>query len=893
MIQDTSSKHRSTISLNGEWTFTTDPDNRGLEDGWPTSDANWPDTEPVNVPHSWQETDLYREYTGVAWYRHKFECNTITDESRSFIRFGAVDYEATVWVNGSRVGTNREGYLPFEFEVTDVIEDGKNTVIVRVDDPKDISEIPHGKQAEPWYTRVSGIWQGVKLEQRPPIYVSDVRITPDVHEDVATFDVTTTAGADTTEWCTKITVTKNGDKIVEEGCDLAGGTGNCIVSIPDPEYWTPESPSLYDITVQLLEDGVVVDEYEEYFGMRTIDWDGEQLYLNGERYYIRGALDQAYYPETLYRPFEDDIFEREVRLAKDLGFNLIRKHIKPAHPEFIETADRIGVLVWEEPANPTIYTERSKHEVREQLKRLIERDYNRPSVVIWSIYNEEWGIGLDQQDYSDHPGRLWNDPEKQKFLTNLYEEAGEWDPTRPICDNSGWAHVATDINDYHRYFVSPDRAEPWREDLTHIVDHPADNYAVENTPASDAPILISEFGTWGLCDIPRLRERYSGDPPWFSHDFLDDPLKRPAGVDERYESTNLPDVFNGYSDLAAAWQARECASVTDIIETMRTHDGIAGYVITEFSDIEWEFNGILDHWREPKRFANEFAVVNDNLLVVIKPETHVVTAGERLTVDFIIVNDTGEQVTGTLRWEGFGENSSQSIVIDDFGTTKIENAMTVITPTNLETGLNHLEVAFEAQERTVTNKEPLVAVQPEDTDGRTVYAEGELARRFADAGIAVTDALTDADIVVATTIDDEVGSFVEEDGGTAILVPAEDGQMRDESTFTYRSLPAAESWNLVASLMYQNSDLVNDLCPSARVGWAFEGIFPHEMATNLTADDVVHVGSVEGWIANWSSPLVVRDRGEGQVCSCTFRVTATYGKHPTATLLINRLIRNL
>jgi hypothetical protein len=882
---------RVTTRLYGEWSFTTDPDDDGEERGLQDPTAEWPaDAETVTVPHSWHEDETYREYTGTTWYRRTVEYDGSGD--RVFLRFGAVDYEATVYVAGEQVGTNRDGYLLFEVEVTDAISPGENTVAVAVTDPEDLNEIPHGKQGRPWYTRSSGIWQSVTLESRPATFVADVKARPDLDDDSVVVDITIDDPTDDIE--AVVTVRRDGDDVATATCDVADGDGECTVPLDDPDYWTPDDPVLYDLVVELRSDGGgIVDVHEDYFGMRSVNVDSDRLYLNGDPLYVRGALDQAYYPDTLYRPFDDDLFEYEIRKAKELGFNLLRKHIKPAHPDFVETADRLGILVWEEPANPDLYTDRSKAEVRNQIRGLIDRDYNSPSVVIWSLYNEEWGIGLDQVDYSDHEGRLWNDEEKQDYLTELFHETRELDPTRLVCDNSGWAHVASDLNDYHEYFVSPDRHAAWKDDLDDIVANPGDNYAVENTPAEDAPILISEFGTWGFPDLPKLRDHYGGDPTWFSHDFLDDPLKRPEGVDERYERTNLPDVFDGYADLAEAWQARESDSLKGVIEQMRTHEGIAGYVLTEFSDIEWEFNGVLDYLRDPKSFAGDFATVNDEVLVAIEPERHVVAPGEAVSVDVHVVNDTTDSLDGVLSWTGAAEDSSRPVSVDGFGATTFESVLTVAPSIGTETGTYSVEASFDGAGQTVANSEPIAVVDPEDSGGKTVYSTAPLADALDANDVTVTGDLADADVAVVTDLDADVSAFVKR-GNAAVVVPESDGRMTPNDRFEYRNLPAGESWNLVASLLYQDGDLLADLCPDARVGWSFEDLFPHDLVTNLdAAADDVHVGSVEGWIANWSSALLTRKHGDGRLCCCTFRVTDAYGEHPTATTLINRLIRTL
>ncbi|WP_136689508.1 glycoside hydrolase family 2 protein [Halorhabdus amylolytica] len=899
-MDESADQLRDSVSLDGTWQFLADPEDDAGTPDLADPDVTWPgDAHEVTVPHAWQEDDRYRDYTGTAWYRTTVDVDGFNE--RAFLRFGAVDYEATVYVDGREVGSNREGYLPFEVEVTEALSSGETVVAVRVTDPEDLSEIPHGKQGDPWYTRVSGIWQSVTLQTRPETFVDDVKATPDLSDDTVTVDVTVAGGGQPAgDLDAEVTVRKDGRDVAAKTCDVASGDGTVTLSIPDADYWTPDQPELYDVVVELLADDSVLDRYEDYFGMRSVSTDDERLYLNGEPLYLRGALDQAYYPDTLYRPFDDDLFEREIQMAKDLGFNMLRKHIKPAHPDFVEAADRLGILVWQEPANPTIYTERSKREVREQLQGLIDRDFNSPSVVAWSLYNEEWGIGLDQEDYSDHDGRLWNDEEKQTYLTELYHEAKEWDPTRLICDNSGWAHVATDLNDYHEYYVSPDRHAAWEQGIDEIIDDPGDNYAVENTSASEAPILISEFGTWGLPDLPKLREHYGGDPSWFDHDFIDG-LKRPAGVDERYEGTDLPSVFDGYDDLAETWQRREAVSLKGVIEQMRIRDSVAGYVVTEFSDIEWEFNGILDYLRDAKSFTDEFARVNDDLLVVVEPESRVVGPGERASIDVHVVNDTGDPIEGQLHWRSVDDGSEtgevldegeRSVSVDGFGTTSFEAITAVEAPADADTGPRSIEVSFENGDRRVSVEEPVVVVAPESTGDRAVYTSGDLAEALAENGHTVVGSVDDADIALVTEVTDDVSAFVEA-GGTAIVVPDEDGRMHSNDTFEYRNLPAGESWNLVASLLYQDSELLADLCLDARVGWAFEDIFPYDLADPDASTDTVHVGSVEGWIANWGSPLVVRNYGDGRLCSCTFRVTDTYGSHPTATTLLDRLVREL
>lgn len=910
---------RSSRSLNGQWQLRRDAEDVGTAEAWYDT-TEWPDDSDrfsVSVPSAWEETDELRDYTGVVWYRRSVDIDSVPEGKRLFLRFGAVDYHATVYVNGTECGDHRGGYLPFEVDVTDALEAGENVVTVRVDDPEDISEIPHGKQGEPWYTRISGIWQAVTLETRPQIRVSDLKVTPDIDDDVAHVEFTTVAE---THMSRKLDATvrieHEGDLVAQTSCQVEADAQTAVsVPIPDAVYWTPDQPALYDVEIELSTDGETVDSYEDYFGMREIEHVDGELFLNGEPLYVRGALDQGYYPETLYRPFDEDLFEKEIRTAKDLGFNLLRKHIKPAHPEFLELADEIGILVWEEPANPSRYTERSRTEVRQQLRDLIDRDFNHPSVVVWSLYNEEWGIG-----HADDEPFIWDDEHKQEYLAEFYETAKRWDPTRLICDNSGWAHVATDINDYHRYFASPDRSAAWGDDLDAMESHPEDNYAATYTDPESTPVLVSEFGMWGLSDTEALTEFYGGEPDWYNHPFLtasgesvnerqvhlESNLRSPAGFEKRFEETMLSETFDGLSELAEVWQWREYHSIKDVIEQMRVHDGIAGYIITEFSDIEWEFNGILDYRREEKAFHDEFAAINNDLLVVADLDRHTVWGGHEIDAAVTVVNDSPETYRGTVDWALVADATGETVDEGQFDVAVDAHAKSrprtveALTPPTAETGTYSLEVTFRSESTdqnepaTRSNHEPVTVVEPERTPNHdvTVFVqENYLADRLIGSRHDVTRELSDAvDLVVASTFDDAIRDYAEA-GGTVLLMPRLHEETPADDLFEYRELPQGEDWNLCSALYTHDSPLISDLTGSKRLDWAFEDIYPNALVEDLDAErDEIHVEYVQGWIANWASPLVTRAVGDGQVCVTTFPLGQAHGEHPVGTVLLERLI---
>ncbi|WP_266082281.1 glycoside hydrolase family 2 protein [Haladaptatus caseinilyticus] len=885
--------YRTKRSLNGAWEFALDPDDNGLDDDWFVSDADWPERTTVEVPHAWQEREAYLDYTGVAWYRRRIEIPETDADERTALSFAAVDYEATVWVNGEEIGSHRDGYLPFEFDITDESHAGENWVVVRVFDPDDIEEIPHGKQGKPWYTRVSGMWGDVEIRTRPKTRTTSARVTPHLDTDTAEVELTVETADESRDLSAAVAATSDGETVAETATELGDSDPTVELDIENPRYWTPESPHCYDLTIYLCADGEIVDRYEDYFGMRSFEVTDDRFLLNGEPLRLRGALDQGYYPETLYRPFEEGLFEREIRIAKDLGFNMLRKHIKPAHPDFVEAADRLGILVWEEPANPSVYTERSKREVRDQIRALIERDYNSPSVVAWSLYNEEWGIG---GHYEEGEESLWTDEEKQQYLAELYETVREWDSTRPICDNSGWAHVATDINDYHRYFVSPDRTDAWGDDLDHIIAHPADNYGATETDPDESPIVISEFGTWGLFDVDAFRDRYGSEPSWFDHDFFDDPIKRPAGIDSRFENSFLSSVFDGYEDLAAVWQEREFVSIADVIGQMRTREDIGGYVITEFSDIEWEFNGLLDYYREEKAFCDEFASVNGPIMLRLEPHSRTAWSGDEIPIDVVVVNDTADPIEADISWEAFNAAGTMTASVDSASIERITDAFTVST-FGMSDFTDEVTATLKTSIETVTTTERLWVLDRTSAanDGVTALVRGAISPNVAaaDNGIATQHELNeDIDVAIVTEVNDSVRAFAE-DGGNVLLVPGSDGTMADESPFEFRELPVTESWNLVSSLFYSDSELVGDIVTDRRLGWAFDDLYPYAVVTGIEESDDVHVGYIEGWLVNEGSPLLTRQFGAGTITACTFRVTETYGNHPTATILMSNVIEKV
>lgn len=375
-------------------------------------------------------------------YRRTFSLPEGFVQGRVLLHFGAVDQDCTVRLNAATLGTHRGGYLPFTFDITDHLQ-GVNELQVVVSDPSDTALGSRGKQVlQPggiWYTAQSGIWQTVWLESVPEIHVRDLRIEPGL--DHVQITVETSATADCTVEVAGVSTT------------IASGTRTRI-DIPDPQLWTPESPHLYGIRIRVGEDNVA-----SYTGLRTTEVRNGQLLLNGHPYFHAGVLDQGYWPDGLYTPPSDDAMVFDITTAKDLGFTMLRKHIKIEPLRWYYHCDRLGMLVWQDMVNgghpyrrwvqqpPAVAPVRFKDshyawfgradaegraEWLEEMRQTIALLHNSPSIVVWVPFNEGWG---------------------QFDANRVAAEVRRLDPSRPVDHASGWHDQhGGDFRSLHVYF---------------------------------------------------------------------------------------------------------------------------------------------------------------------------------------------------------------------------------------------------------------------------------------------------------------------------------------------------------------------------------------------------------------------------------------------------------
>ncbi|WP_169083355.1 glycoside hydrolase family 2 protein [Paenibacillus sp. PL91] len=628
------------MNLNGIWSFEFDHENAGLQADWHKSKGQHFQSQ-ITVPFSWSSplSGIGSDDKGIAWYYREMEWAPATENSKIFLRFGAVDYKADIWVNGNSIGSHSGGYGQFEFDVTEVWSlDKCNSITVRVED-FDHNYQARGKQG---YGEIRGIWQPVWLEGRPQSYVRDSKFTTKID---GTVDVITTVMAHSAGKAQLSFSFAQGAVSHEIEAELTEGSNSIhtMFVISDPELWSPENPYLYEGEVSLTSEGQT-DAISTYFGVREIGTAivGDRSYrwitLNGKPVYLNGTLDQSFHPTGYFTYPSDQEMQEEIFLMKRLGLNFVRIHIKPEEPRKLYWADKLGILVMEDmPCFWGDPDEQARSSYESEAREILDRDYNHPSIFSWVMFNETWGLKTNSESASlttdtAQPNNYLT--QTQEWVRAMYRWAKQADPTRIVEDNSpcNYDHVESDINTWHFYINGYNEL---RSHVTEVVEKThvgsAFNYIGGNTQ-TDAPLMNSECGNvWGI-------EGGAGD-----------------------------------SDLA--WHYRY------MMNEFRRHDKMCGFVFTEFRDVVNEFNGYYRLDGTDKHFGYEWFVPgmsvadlhSPDFIVIDAPPCQTVDAGAFVNIE-LLRSSFADRYHGQslqLAWELWYDNLGSRVVLDS-GNEAIE-----------------------------------------------------------------------------------------------------------------------------------------------------------------------------------------------------------------------------
>ncbi|GIN71444.1 beta-glucuronidase [Bacillus sp. J14TS2] len=574
------------LNLNGEWEFEFDDLDQGEQEKWHLAKQSF--SRKINVPFAFQSELSGIQETGfhdVVWYKRKMDIPKEWKGKKLLLHFGAVDYYTKVFINGMFVGEHIGGNTPFSFDITHYVTWGETEEIsIRVEDPSTDETIPRGKQywkekpAAIWYTRTTGIWQTVWLEPVADSYIKQVKMTPllDSGEVAVEFDLSKGSVGKQL----KVSIAYQEQEIVSDILivkeeELRRKFYLFNNKIDRSEFhgvgwtWKPETPNLYDISFELFDGEKQMDEVQSYFGMRKVHRENGMVYLNNRPYYQKLVLDQGYWPTGLLTAPTDDDYINDILMAKKLGFNGCRKHQKVEDPRFLYWADKLGFIVWGESASPSVYSNKTVEHVTKEWTEIIDRDYNHPSIIVWTPINESWGvpeIGISRT--------------QQHFSQAIYHLIHSLDPTRLVISNDGWEMTETDICGVHSYVHgNKDEVEKYQ----HFV----------KSLSTKEEILASE---------QNRRRIYCND---FEHKGEPILLTEFGGIGFSKEGSK------GWGYTSAKNEEDFLEDYKRVIDAIYQSSAIMGFCYTQFTDVEQEQNGLLTYDRQYKCDPDKVKKIND------------------------------------------------------------------------------------------------------------------------------------------------------------------------------------------------------------------------------------------------------------------------------------------
>ena len=644
-------------SLNGQWEIIFDEQNEGRDADWMKSEvfAKHPDRQVIEVPAAWET--IKKDYEGVAFYKKTFDVPSDWQDKVIRLQFGAVNYLSEVWLNDEVVGFHEGGFTPFEFRVDEMIKVGEsNTLTLRIVGPitltdKKIDGIGKMETAQWRGGLTGGIWQDVNLVATSDIYIEDVFIQPNIHDNTAKvqlqLDHTAVKGVEAT-LSVSLTETSNPNKEVvdlQKNWKLHPGKNKqaLTIEIPNAQYWSPDNPHLYHTQISVSIDGKVSDTWKGRFGMRELTIKDKDFYLNGKRIYIKASFFEGLYPNGIAYPDSKEMARKEIQLAKDAGFNMIRPWRRPPVPMWLDLADEMGVLVVGSPAlecmTLPLSTPYLPKRVENEVRRSILRDRNRACIVQWELFNELHRPVLNQ------------------LMRPMAMLTRDLDPSRLILDESGgWAFGAnmylpneyepTKFNDIHNYpgpFINKFHYEGYLSIGLTDEEKKAKGYQGSKVGKNVVPGLmsyVSELGYGSLPDLIKNNERFKqeGNPLTPAYRYHKRLAKEQAEVlNESGFGSMYPNMQQFYLDQ----QAIHGAANKRMLEAVRSNPEVDGYCIHALIGGDWVLGaGLIDLWRQPKGYVYEATKASNQLRIVsIRMHPRNVYAAQGANLEITGIND--------------------------------------------------------------------------------------------------------------------------------------------------------------------------------------------------------------------------------------------------------------
>lgn len=685
-------KEGRTISLNGTWQIIFDDVNEGREADWMRTSV-FDDHEgkcAIQVPSCWEE--MNKDYEGVAFYSRKFKVPSAWKAKTVRLQFDAVNYLSEVYLNDNVLGYHEGGFTPFEFNIEHLLDfDKQNTLTLRVVGPITMSDKVidgMGKMETPQWrgAYTGGIWQSVTLSATDHVLFDDIFIQPNIHSNKATVAYRINNTGREKEIVTLDAVVRSAKDhqiVATFRQDIALSPGihvrDVVLNMDHPTYWSPKNPYLYTLESRVVVGDKISEQKNIRFGMREFTIDGRNLLLNGEQMYLKACFFEALYPVKLTNPDSREMMVREIRLAKEAGFNMIRPWRKPPSEAWLELADEMGVLVvgglvaecMGKPEETPYLPRRIENELRET----IVRDRNRASVVMWELFNE------------------LHRPVLMNMLHSMSMVARELDPTRLILDESGgWTHGAnlykpfkfepTPFNDIHsypgpnisRYAFDKFQVIGLTQKEKMAAGYPKSMNSPGRNVKSGLMSFVSELGYGSLPDLTDNNKRFadSGNPitpAYRYHKRLHEDTIR------EMKACGLDKMFASPSDFYLKQQEVHGKANRRMIEAVRSNARINGYCVHALTAGDWILGaGLLDLWRNPKKDVFEQTkVANQEQIAIVRVMPRNVFSERGAIIDLTGVSELKAQV---INWMLEIKNAQGMRVWTRKGTTELGMGVT-------------------------------------------------------------------------------------------------------------------------------------------------------------------------------------------------------------------------
>jgi hypothetical protein len=861
-----------TLSLDGFWDFAFEG---------PTIRA---EAARVRSPGIWQtQLPQTRNASGVGRYRRPVEIPAEWRGRSIHLVLEGVFHESVVLVDGVEIARHGDGWTTLDVDLTAALA-GKSEFILGIDatlpDERGLGAAALGETLaakQDWYGLQGGVWKPARLEARAPLHIAQCAL--DTRCEGARGIVRARGVLSQPGGPLRLTLRRDGAEVARADYALTAAGFDVELTAENVALWSPDTPALYEVEVA-LPDHILT----RTLGFRRFEAREGKLWLNGEPFLMFGALDQDWHPQEECRPPSPDFLEQRFRNAKAMGLNTVRCHVKIPDKLYFDLADRLGLIVWLDMPYGEFLTPVSRETLSHVFHASVADHAHHPSICIWTLCNEGWGIDLD------------DNPDDRAWLKTFFDEAKRAVPASLVVDNSPCFprnyHLKTDIEDFHWYNAFPRETAAFRA----TTDAFAERAAFPWSPHGDAekrgdePLICSEFGVWGLPHPRDLKEKDGREPWWFEsgHDW-NGGAATPHGVETRFRDLGLARIFGDLDGFVDQAQETQFRGLKAQIEALRWREEISGYVITELNDTQWEANGLMDARNNKRRFADRLAELQTPCLALARTPRTALEPGERFEINLRLVGPHAARI----RWrflDASGETAAPATLKlkAPEGAGLVNFEMEAVGPDGAGLSRNRLELCL------VPALDAAPALTPLD-DGAAALLAALRWPHVGEAGAGLATRLT-------TPVRERLLA-----GQKVVLVANDDDALTDPA----RKLPASDRHNFPRMMLRKRDGSYWDGRWMGAFGWRrtdgpwaalpggpmldehFGALIPNHVLTGFLSTayaGLVDAGVSVAWLHHTAAVAMRTRLGPGRLSVTTFALTGAGAQNPLAAPLLAAVV---